>query len=293
LRIELAVKSRKKAKKYNIEFLSDLAEPDKLNIVKTDFLKVWKEMIFHDKGIKWREMTNSQQKKWLYYLDQTNWEKFTRIQRTRAKKHFLQLKNEFSTSYTQENILFILEEKLKELEAVECNGLRFFFNEYDSHHALRITHMNKLVKRYHFDPKNSTFKNPEKSVKIKHQKCKICEQDISHKKNGSIYCSKKCNNASQAKRRRKSRRQNTTIENNNLKSIIKTISDIKMRFTITYKQKNLTYSKNYLQDDVSLSREELKAIKSLYIKQPHNITLTSYRARKLIKTIATSNNSTT
>jgi hypothetical protein len=293
LRVELAIKSTKKSKTYGIRVLADLVEVDKLNNVKPDLIKIWNEMIFYDSGMKWRLMNKKQKEKMLYYLDATNWLKFNRKQRFRAKALFTELINEFCASTSQSEILKKIILKIEVLEAKKGNALRNLFEGYEAEKRERFTHLDKGVKRGQNELEKPTPKNNKKSVKIKHPKCKNCSTDISHKKNGSIYCGKSCNNASQARKRRKARRQNTTIENNNLQSLIKTISVSKLRLTITYKQKNLTYSKHYLQDAVSLSGVEVKAIKSIYIKQPYNITLTSYRARKLIRTIAKLNNSTT
>lgn len=285
LRIELAVKSRKKAKKYGIEVLQDLTEIENLERMKPDLLKVWEEGIFHDRGIKWREMSTPQQKKWLFYLDATNWESFNRQQRTRAKKNFLQLKAKFSTSITQEKTTALLRKKLEVLTAVNDNALRNLFEGYDSGKTLRFTDLDKGVNSYHFEPLINRPSIAENNVKARRPKCRICNTDISHKKETAVFCSKKCSNAYQGKKRRKKTRQRITVEKKELNRILTELSGKKLRLIITRKEKGNIITKSFVQSRVYFEPDEIKAIQKVEVLGTEKVVFTSYRSRKLIKRI--------
>ena len=158
LRVEIAIKSTKKAKTYGIEVLVDLMDLKKLNAIKPDILKIWEEMIFYDSGMNWRTMNKKQKEKMLYYLDATNWQKFNRKQRFRAKNIFIDLRNTFCKSKTQHDILLKIGEKLTELEAVKGNALRNLYKQIGSQKKERFTHLNKGVKRTQKDSLSSSNK---------------------------------------------------------------------------------------------------------------------------------------
>ena len=288
LRVEIAIKSTKKAKKYGIEVLADLLELKNLNAIKPDLLKIWESAIFYDSGMNWRAMNKKQKEKMLYYLDATNWQKFNRKQRFRAKNIFIELRDTFCKSKTQQEILLKIEEKLIELEAEKGNALRNLYIQIGSKKKERFTHLNKGVKRTQKDPLKIANKLIENCVKISLPKCKVCDADISHKKEGSRYCSKKCNNSMQAKNRRKARRQKRTIEENNYTRLIQSLNETNLLINIYYK-KNVNHSA-HLQKHISYSKEELMTIERIELMEPEKIKLTSYRARMLIKTISGINN---
>lgn len=213
LRIEYAIKSVKILRKYCIVVVLDLLDTDKLNALKPVLLNVWANVIFYDKGIKWRYMSHSQKEKMLYYLDATNWGKFSTMQRNRAKKHFRELHGLYCTSTTQTDVLELLEQKLNKLTAVQCYDLRNFLGNNESQknkvEMLRFTHLDKHVNRNIKPIENSkeltNKKKVENGLKNHSRKCCSCEVDISHKKANTKYCSKHCNNSIQAKKRKMNR----------------------------------------------------------------------------------------
>lgn len=205
LRVEIAVTSTKKAKKYGIKVFADLGDLTKLEPVKQELLTMWQEMIFYDRGMRYRQMNRKQKEKMLYYLDATNWEKFSPMQRKRAKEHFRILYDEFCTSITQKETYDLIGSKLQKLEANKCYDLRNFSEFEKSNKMLRFTHLDKPVKRNKKPSQNAPQKTPSKSVKKKLRKCKVCKVNISHKRSDAIYCSKRCNNSYHAKKRKEAR----------------------------------------------------------------------------------------
>lgn len=117
LRVEYAVKKGRQAQRFGIKVLADLADPENLHHLKTALLEVWGNVIFYDKGMRWRYMTDKEQKKMLFYLDATNWGKFTPRQRQVAKHNFQKLNTKFCTSTTQQDISELLTVKLDNLTA--------------------------------------------------------------------------------------------------------------------------------------------------------------------------------
>jgi hypothetical protein len=294
LRLEYAIKSTKTARKYDIVVLSDLNSIDKLNRLKTVLLDVWVNVIFYDKGMKWRYMSRSQKEKMLYYLDATNWEKFTKMQRNRAKKHFRDLHGLFCTSTTQSNVLELLKAKMDELTAVKCYPLRNFSNGYDSQkiesEMLPFTHLDKHVKG-NIKPLENSIEIPnkkkvEKLQKIEVQKCCSCSMDISHKKPNSKYCSKRCNNVTHAQKRKMTRTNLKKVENENLTLLLDALAKSNLLLLVEYATVSGAYADRLEQSEIGAPPDWIRQIFKVTIEaQPVPIVLTSYRSRKLIKYI--------
>ena len=294
LRIEYAIKSIKILRKYDIVVLSDLLNIDKLNALKPTLLKVWTNTVFYDKGMKWRYMNDTETKKMLYYLDATNWGKFTTVQRTRANRHFKQLHGLYCTSTTQTDVLELLTLKLDKLTAVQCCDLRNFLNENESQkigvEMLRFTHLDKDVK-HNINPIensiNSTNKKKvEKLQKIAPKKCCSCSVDISHKKSISLYCSKRCNNVAHAQKRKMKRTNIKKVENENLTLLLDNLNKSNLLLLVEYSTVSGTYADRLEQIEIATTPDWIKQIFKVTIEaQPVPIVLTSYRSRKLIKSI--------
>ena len=204
LRIELSIKRSNLAKKYNIRVLADLLNLENLNSIKPLLIEVVRDMIFYDKGAKLRDMSRWQREKWLFYLDSTNWEKFTRVQRYRAKNTFQELKHQFGTSTTQEEILQLLIQKLEILSANNNDKNVYDLCNFSETKCIRSISLNKGIECIHSD-KNKIAK---KNTPIKRKKCVVCKTDITKKRAGTKYCSKSCNNRNNYKVRKKKLKAN-------------------------------------------------------------------------------------
>lgn len=294
LRIEYAIKSKKNARRYGINVLADLTNTNKLNRLKNRLLEVWEDVIFYDKGMRWRNMTHQQREKMLYYLDATNWGTFTKMQRNRAKKQFRDLYARFCTSTTQPDILELLRLKLDDLTAVECYPLRNFLNENDSSKKelkmLPFTHLDKDVKsNTKTKQKTSTkqqIKKLEKLQKNESKKCCVCGSKISHKKSSAVYCSKRCNNSNHAKKRKMKRHEIKKLETESLNNLLNNLNKRKLKLLIEYRADGVEYADRLKQKEIHAPPEWIRAVFRVKIyTYPNEIILTSYRARKLIKSI--------
>lgn len=294
LRLEYAIKSTKTASRYGIVVLSDLNSIDKLNRLKTVLLDVWANVIFYDKGLKLKYMNDADTKKMLYYLDATNWGKFSTMQRTRAKKHFRHLHGLYCTSTTQSDVLELLSKKMDKLTAVICYDLRNYSVGYDSQkrdaEMLRFTHLDKDVNRNIKPLENSieifNKKKVEKSQKFGSKKCVSCSVDISDKKPNTKYCSKRCNNVSHSKKRKIARTNLKKVENENLTLLLDTLTKSNLLLLVEYSTVSGMYADRLEQKEIGTTPDWIRQIFKVTIEAvPVPIVLTSYRSRKLIKSI--------
>lgn len=301
LRIEYALHFHKTAKKHGFKVLADLLNVDKLNAIKPLLLNVWANAIYYDKGMKWRNMPQKDKEKMLYYLDATNWGKFTKMQRKRAKDNFKTLYAQYCISTTQNDVLDLLANKLDKLTALKCYHLQNFSDQENEQmtavEMLPFTTLDKLVKgiqnNQETNPKNTqqkTYQNlPKKTLK----KCTVCQSNISHKKSNALYCSKHCNNSNHAQKRKIKRHQTKKAENPNLEKLTQTIPKGKMWLWITYKENGATYTDRLHQSEINAPPEWVNKTVSLQATTRKNgkpINLTDARARQLIRKLNKYNN---
>lgn len=294
LRVEYAIKKSRVAHKLGFKVLGDLLDSEKLNTLKPVLLEVWANVIFYDKGMKWRSMTQKQKEKMLYYLDATNWGKFSKMQRNRAKNQFRLLHGLFCTSTTQTDVLELLTLKLDKLTAVKCYHFPDFSNENDSQkigvEMLPFPYLDKQgnsnIKSIENSIELTNIKKVEKLQKITPKKCCSCSVDISHKKSISLYCSKRCNNVAHAQKRKMKRTNIKKVENENLTLLLDNLNKSNLLLLVEYATVSGTYADRLEQIEIATLPEWIKQIFKVTIEaQPVPIVLTSYRSRKLIKYI--------
>lgn len=300
LRLEYAFKKSRHAHKFSINVLADLLDVSKLEAVKMALREFWANVIFYDKGLKLRDMNDKETKKMLYYLDATNWAKFSRMQRKRATLHFRELSGRFGTSTTQTEIGNLLSKKLDELTAVKCYDFPNFLKGNDSEKTgskmLRFPPLDEQGKRNIKQSKNSikttTKKMVENGLKNHSRKCCSCEVDISHKKANTKYCSKHCNNSIQAKKRKMNRQNIKKSENQNLVLLLDNLAKSNLLLLVEYATVSGTYADRLEQKEIGAPPDWIKQIFKVTIEaQPVQIVLTSYRARRLIKALTELNTS--
>ncbi|OQD42513.1 hypothetical protein BUL40_10350 [Croceivirga radicis] len=193
VRVEVAVKKMAYVKKFNIIKPSDLLMVNKVKLLGNLIVHLWEEIIYFDKQLMWRDLSVFQQKKVLYYATPRNWEDFNRVQRTRAKQHFLKL----YLSPTYKEIGLLLVDKWNFLTAEK----RIRFNHKKINHSGK-----EMYTFYSLECKVKTYKQDqgEKIAKnITQKQCKVCGKNIRLKRSDAIYCSKKCNNKYHSELRKK------------------------------------------------------------------------------------------
>jgi hypothetical protein len=294
LRLEYAFKKSRHAHKFSINVLADLLDVSKLEAVKMALCEFWANVIFYDKGLKLRDMNDKETKKMLYYLDATNWAKFSRMQRKRATVHFKELSGRFSTSTTQTEIGELLRLKLDELTAVKCYDFPNFLKGIDSQKRgskmLRFPPLdeqgNSNIKQSKNKVKHTAKKMVENGAKNQVRECCKCGSNISHKKPNSKYCSKHCNNSTQAKKRKMNRQNIKEVENQNLSLLLHNLAKSNLLLLVEYATDTGTYADRLEQKEINTNSDWICAVIKVTIEaEPVPIFLTSYRARKLIKSI--------
>lgn len=294
LRVEVSIKKMKYLEKYKIKTLADCLEPAKILPLGVLLFDYWDAIIYFDKKLNYRNLSEFERKKLLYYATPRNWSDFTIKQRYRAKKHFKKLIG-FHGSKTHFLIGFLIAQKWLELSAKICPQINLDFKEFSQ---TDFVHKLTLIINGYFIPKTPLNKNPKflpkKVEKMKPKKkriCKVCKTRISHKKADAVYCSKKCNNVHNGKRRTKKRQQLRKQENYQLKKLLKFLPSSKIELIVTYKNASGTYSDQLIQSEIGTTKGWIKkVIKVKVIKANKTIVLTSYRARRLINNINNQNN---
>ncbi|MCJ1806136.1 hypothetical protein MRP92_04305 [Flavobacterium covae] len=298
MRIEYVVKYHQTAVQHGFNVLADFLSLEKLNNLKPYLLEVWRNTIFHDDGMRWREMNTKQKEKMLYYLDANNWERFNTSQRQKAKLKFRALYDAFCSSKTQIQIGNLLSEKLNELEAKKGYDFQNFYSGFGSQNSnpkkIRFSTLDELENRIQKEFENTTKKEDQELEnnlqKVPPKKCLKCGAVLKHKNSNSKYCSKKCNNSIQAEKRKMKRENIKTLENEILRTVIQNLSFSNLDLLIEYNTETGAYSDQLEQAEINAPKEwSLKVTRVTILQKSKNLVLTSWRAKKLIKTISQNN----
>ena len=281
-------------KKYNIVTLADLQDISKIKPLEDVLLSYWNDVVYYDKIIDWKRLTEFERKKILYYATPRNWSDFEIKQRYRAKKHFKELMLQFSTSTTHKEIFDLIALKWQQLSVNICPQINHNLepkNEKANVHKLTVS-----IDGYNVDkstPKKESSKTPkkppQKKANLKRKKCKVCTSDLSHKKASSKFCTKKCNNHFHGKIRTKKRQSRIMQEKENLEKLLKILPKNKIWLMVSYKTSSGIYTDTLKQNEIHTSKDWIKKVQKIlvteYRKKAKPIILTSYRARKLITRI--------
>lgn len=258
LRVEVSVKKMVYLKQYGIRTLADLTDIAKIKPLGNLLLSWWQDIIYYDKKIKWKQATNWERKKLLYYAAPRNWQEFDRKQRFRAKIKFNELLAKYSTSTTHTEISNLIIKKWNDLADENCprfnhddklNGSSYLSTNYPLEYRVKMYPKNPLNKICHKDKKQKRF-------------CKTCKTSIDHKKSNAIYCSKKCANIQGAKLKKLQRANQKKTELKVLDRFLRILS------------KGQT---------IELRKIKARVSTIIIVERNKLTTLTSYRARKLLK----------
>lgn len=142
VRFEIVVQKMIYLKKFGIVMLSDLQDITKIEPLGSILLNYWNDVIYYDKKIDWKRLTEFERKKILYYATPRNWSDFEIKQRYRAKKHFKELMQQFSTSTIHKEIYDLIGLKWSYLSANICPQINQDFktkNESQNVHKLTVS----------------------------------------------------------------------------------------------------------------------------------------------------------
>lgn len=273
LRVEVKVNRMIFLKRYGIATLADLANLEKIQPLGAVLHNLWGNLIYYDKRVDYKALTDFQQKKLLYYAAPQNWEAFNPTQRQRAKKHFRQLMQTFATGFQHTQIGVLITEKWHGLTGKMCAS----FNQVSAQNQCKTATVRQPLQ-------------PSKTAPDTIRKCSVCSSDISHRRKGVLYCCKRCNNSRQATIRKRTRHDRKRSETKQLKQVAKRLKRSNFELLISYRIDGTTYTDNLFQSEVDVPTEWVRKVcKVVANEAPNTFTFTSYRAKQLTRLMSNLN----
>lgn len=289
VRFEYSITRMRYLKPFGIVKLSDLQHLDKLKPLVSLLLDFWNTSIYYDKQFRFKEMTDFEQKKLLFYSNARNWTEFNRMQRTRAKTHFNKLISKYSTSKDQQETTLLIAQKWDVLTAEKCIHIHKDKKKDASRKMYTFSQLECTAKTYtnNINKKGSKKdrNTPTKKTNKKPALCITCKTDISHKKTGSLYCSKRCNNSYHAKQRKRQRHKVKHSEKRLLQKLTPKLHKSKYLLLIEYKDGQSWETVNLYQNEITSPWGWNRKVTEVII-QDSGQTLTSHRAKSFINLIS-------
>tara|TARA_R110000868_G_scaffold312820_3_gene573831 strand:- start:41257 stop:42705 length:1449 start_codon:yes stop_codon:yes gene_type:complete len=292
IRIEIAFMRMSPLKNYGIKTLSNLTAP-KVAPLLGKLLQVWNDCIYTDGNRNYKGMSKFERSKWLFYINPKKWEDLGKKQRYRMKKHFALLNTKYGMGNTQQETAKLIAEKVKELTAETLEKSVHLLHDFSKPKGSQklkpkcppFTHLDEGVKR----GQKETQKPKEKAYQKKCQKCIVCKVNISSLKAGAKYCSKHCSNSFHASNRTALRRARIEKEKEQLQKLLRAIEAKEYWCLISYQMGNDSFAVVLHQNEINISKAEKIKVYRVEVSTSSEftkaITLTSYRARKIIKSI--------
>jgi len=307
LRVELAFNKMAIPHKYGVYTLADLNNTNKVYSLAQMLVGAWDEILFFDGKRIHKEMTNQQQKRFLLLINPTWWTdgKTSKHQRRKAKQRLKELFAKYGTT-TQTEISRSITEKIQLLTAQKGLPINQLLESKQHIKGRPINRLNTqlisspntgnqniekaLKNRVEKEDKNNDKILPEKT---ENKKCLVCGSDISHKRKGSKYCSKKCNNKHNGMKRTKERQKVKIAELPKLERIIKILPKNRIFVDVSYRDEGEVYTDTLHQSEIKAPPEIRRNIIGVRVTGHHPrakpVILTHARARKLIRIISKNN----
>lgn len=304
LRFEISVKKMQFLKQYGITKLEDLENTEKVRnvaLLLTDWLK---DAIYYETHIQYRKMTTTEQKKWLYFGNASNWENYNRKQRYNAKAYYDRLIGKYCTHSDRSEIVKMMHEKIEDLTASNMGQFNRQSENITAENMGQFNRLDEQLKRtlntkntktqvdQKKTPKKELKKEQEKGQK-KRAKCMVCKTDIKHKRKGTKYCTKKCNNKNNGMKRTQRNRERISREKHHFSKLVNALEKKRLWLWITYKADGVEYSDFLHQNEISTTTDWLKKVIKIRAENPTNsrlkYELSGYMARKLLRIINQTN----
>lgn len=293
VRLEIAVKKMQYLKKYGIEKLADLLDFGKVQPLGGLMVDYWRNVIYYDKQVNWKGLSDFERKKLLYYATPRNWQDFNPMQRMRAKVHFNKIISQYGATSTLSETGNLIAEKWDDLVADKCIGLTPDISESRSNDLYMIDPLECTVKTYTKPtpdtkpktPRKMNLKNPCQKVNF----CRTCAKDISNKKRNSLYCSKRCNNSHHAKERKKDRHFLKIVETPTLNFYLHRLKNTRLSLLVEYRDNGICEAVSLYQNEINAPFPWVRKVIKVTLLDTGE-TLTSHRAKRLINNISKLNN---
>lgn len=330
MRFEIVVKKMAFVKSLKIKTLADLQNTAVWLELSKILLKVWGEIVFVDKSLKYKLMSNHQQKKYLRFFDIHYWANHNRNTYYKAKNDLSKLQTLYKGKHNAKHIISdLITEKCQKLTTLSSTEIGDKLTKSKkqnntqgntenattekNHFWRQINHLDKGLKQDNIhtpnlssiDIKNNTLKSNtnlskknNKSThaqKYKHKKnrCMNCKKIITQKKASAKFCGLRCKNHHNGKRRTQARQKQRAKELRELKKLLPKLKDLDLQLLIIYKADGVQYADYLSQREINAPLEWIRQIIKVLItddKTAPPVCFTTLRAKRLIKEITNINN---
>lgn len=315
MRFEIEVRKMNWVKKLNIKTLSDLQNTHVWAELSKILLTVWNDIIFIDKSLKYKLMTNHEQKKYLYYFNTHYWTNLNKKQYFTAKNHLNKLQYLYcGKENTKQIISSLIADKCQRLATETIKGNGYYLTELKPYQSalenpdcvqrlenqkrVLFNHLDKGLKTvttsHTFLSENNTKNvlnnsNTEtKEKKAKKCKCMNCKKSLTGKKPTAKFCGLKCKNHYNGKRRTKANQQKRIQEQKELKKILPKLPETNLAMLVIYKADGIQYADHLHQKELQPPPEWIKQIRKVLLTDNKNappLEFTTIRAKQLIREI--------
>ena len=320
MRFEIVVKKMAFVKSLGIKTLADLQNTRVWVELSKILLKVWAEIIFIDKLLRYKLMSNHQQKKYLRFFDIHYWANLNRNTYYKAKNDLNKLQTLYEGKHNAKQIIYTLIaekcQKLTTLSSAEIgdNLTKLQGQNNTQENVKNATPLKKSFWRQfnHLDKglntgnnsntnlienttnkilnnkkENNKKKKPKKSI------CMNCKKELKNKKASAKFCGLRCKNHYNGKRRTKERQKQRATEVRELKKLLPKLKALNLPLLVIYKADGTQYADHLQQSEINAPAEWIRQVVKIVVmdeKSTPPICFTTLRAKQLIREITNINN---
>lgn len=320
MRFEIVVKKMAFVKSLGIKTLADLQNTRVWVELSKILLKVWAEIIFIDKLLRYKLMSNHQQKKYLRFFDIHYWANLNRNTYYKAKNDLNKLQTLYEGKHNAKQIIYTLIaekcQKLTTLSSAEIgdNLTKLQGQNNTQENVKNATPLKKSFWRQfnHLDKglntgnnsntnlienttnkilnnkkENNKKKKPKKSI------CMNCKKELKNKKASAKFCGLRCKNHYNGKRRTKERQKQRATEVKELKKLLPKLKALNLPLLVIYKADGTQYADHLQQSEINAPAEWIRQVVKIVVmdeKSTPPVCFTTLRAKQLIREITNINN---
>lgn len=319
MRFEIGVKKMAFVKNLEIKTLADLQNKSVWAGLSGILLSVWRDIVYLEKGLKYKLMKAHQQKKYLYFFNPLYWIDLNKKQYHTARQTLSKLRAKYGNGNDTKAIIneLIYSQCLKLAtestpekgnDLTEWNKLKNAFGISESVQPLenqkreRFNHLDKGIiqvnnsNTYLLENTSKKILNDrkEKSKKKKPKKsiCMNCKKELKNKKASVKFCGLKCKNHHNGKRRTQARQKQRANELRELKKLFPKLKGLDLPLLVIYKADGMQYADHLSQSEINAPAEWIRQIVKVLItdnKTAPPVCFTTLRAKRLIKEITNIN----
>ena len=317
MRFEIVVKKMAFVKSLEIKTLADLQNTRVWVELSKILLKVWAEIIFIDKLLRYKLMSNHQQKKYLRFFDIHYWANLNRNTYYKAKNDLNKLQTLYEGKHNA--IYTLIAEKCQKLTTLSSAEIgdnltklqgqnntqenvknatplkKSFWRQFNhldkglntgnnSNTNLIENTTNKILNN---KKENNKKKKPKKSI------CMNCKKELKNKKASAKFCGLRCKNHYNGKRRTKERQKQRATEVRELKKLLPKLKALNLPLLVIYKADGTQYADHLQQSEINAPAEWIRQVVKIVVmdeKSTPPVCFTTLRAKQLIREITNINN---